>query len=142
MLEDGIDMVLNLHVIANTVLRPVNEHIDCVFLRSKVTYTPESLEGVRTTEEIHIEGKIQPFNAKRHSSFTKIQNLWDNTTRTFNVYVVYIKGFATMRDQHIGMADDVFYARGKKYTVIENILWTAADWSELLCIESNDDREN
>lgn len=133
-------MVLNLHRIANRVLTPVNESITCTFIRTTVSFTPDSLEGVKTTSNITIYGKIQPFNAKQHNSFTKIRNLWDNNTRTENIYVVYIDGFATMRDQYAGVNDDVFYARGKKYTVIENIPWKDAGWTALLCRESNDDR--
>lgn len=133
-------MVLNLHVIANSVLTPVNETIDCQFIRTHVTFSPDSLEGVKTTETIHIIGKIQPFNAKHHNSFTKIHSLEANNTRTENVYVVYIKGFSSMRDQYAGLNDDVFYARGMKYTVIENIAWKDAGWTVLLCRESRDDR--
>lgn len=135
-------MVLNLHRIANRVLTPVNESITCTFTRTSVSFSPNSLEGIKTTENITIYGKIQPLNAKQHNSFTKIRNLWDNNTRTENIYVVYIDGFATMRDQYAGFNDDVFYARGKKYTVIENIPWKEAGWTALLCRESNDDRSN
>lgn len=133
-------MVLNLHVIANRVLTPVNEHINCSFVRTYVKFTPGELEGVKTTEEINLQGKIQPFNAKVHTSFNKIQDLFENDTRTENVYVVYLKGFATMRDQYAGVNDDIFYARGKKYTVVENIPWKAAGWTCILCREENDDR--
>lgn len=133
-------MVLNLHRLANSVLTPVNETINCEFIRTHVTFSPNSLEGVKTTETIKIVGKIQPFNAKQHNSFTKIRDLYDNNTRTENIYVVYIDGFASMRDQYVGLNDDVFYARGRKYTVIENIAWKSAGWTALLCRESNDDR--
>lgn len=133
-------MVLNLHTIANSILAPVNEKIVCTFVRTSVAFSPNSLEGVKTTQNITLTGNIQPFNAKVHNSFTKIQNLGDNNTRTENFYVVYLKGFATMRDQYAGVNDDVFYARGKKYTVVENIPWKSAGWTSILCRESNDDR--
>lgn len=133
-------MVLNLHVIANSVLRPVNERIDCKFIRTTVSFTPDNIRGVKTYEEIDLVGYIQPFNAKAHNSFNKIRDLLADNTRTENIYVVYIKGFATMRDQYAGVNDDVFYARGKKYTVIENTPWKDAGWVAVLCRESKDDR--
>lgn len=135
-------MVLNLHVLANKALKPVNEKIECVFIRTKVSFSPDSLEGVKETEEFKLTGFIQPFNAKKHTSFNKIIELGDNTTTTENMWVVYLRGFATMRDQYRGVNDDVFYARNKKYTVIENIPWRKANWVEILCRETNDDRAN
>lgn len=140
-------MVLNLHAIANRILNSVNEEIEILLVRTKLTYSAGSLEPVKTAEEMNLRGRIQPFNSKRHTSFTKIQEIAraftsTNATLTENIYVVYLTGFATMQDQRGLVADDAMYARGKKYVVIENVPWKGAGWVEVLAREENDDRDD
>lgn len=130
-------MPLNLHKIANRVLKPVQKEEEIEFVRTNVSFSVDSFEPVEDKTTITTKATIQPYIAFQNN---QVFDKGGRTPMATEYFLVFITGDMKSLNQVDSLNADYFYARGKKFVVTSPLNWVSQMWSQAICREEADDR--
>lgn len=121
---------LNLHSIAGSALAFVNPWQKMTFTKVSVEWSPDSRVPTKTTEEITVDGKLQPANLQ-----TLVEMGY--TLREYQYWRVYLNLNATQLDKLRQFGSDTFVCDGKTYRITDKMDWEQNGWTEAYCYLDN-----
>ncbi|MCH5201911.1 MAG: hypothetical protein J1F17_01765 [Oscillospiraceae bacterium] len=126
---------LNLHQIAGSALAFVNPWQEMVFTKTSTIWSPDSRVPQTTTEEVTVQGKLQPANLQTLSEM-------GYTLREYQYYRVYLNLNATQLDKLRQLGSDTFVCNGDTYRITDKSDWQQNGWTEAYCyLDSVDNKQ-